>query len=281
MTELILSKFNPMILEKKRLNGHAPIIVMISQRGGGKSILVVDILYHLRNIPAVICFSATESCNNYYSKYIHSLCIYDKFEPDVLNQLIITQKKKAHEYKLKGIDFKTCPHEGVGILFDDLAFTKGLLKEESMREIFFNGRHLNITTIMTFQYMMEIHPSFRTNIDYVFICKENRKDNVEKLYKYFCGMFDKSADFKKVLGQCTNDYGCMVIDNTSRSDDISQQVFWYKALLNREFKIAKDKWLLWDTKLKDDDEIDDDPVFKRSVQKSDIVVKKKGPKKIE
>ena len=49
--------------------------------------------------------------------------------------------------------------------------------------------------------------------------------------------------FQDVLNSCTEGYDCLVLDNTSRSNSITDCVFWYRATPNRKFKIgSKDLW---------------------------------------
>lgn len=276
MQELELNKFDPRILEKRRVSGHNPIIVVIGGRGSGKSSIMADILWHMREIPMVICMSGTEEGNGFYGNYIHELCLHNKFEKDVVATVVEKQKEVVKELKERGIDPKKCPDKGVGLIFDDLSFDKSkdnMMKNPYTRELFFNGRHFNITTIIAYQYMMDLSPDFRTNIDYVFVTKETRKDNIDRLYKYFFSIFDKPADFRKVLSQCTKDYNCLVIDNTSRSDNIEDQVFWYKAKLNREFRIAPENWDRWDKMLDKNSDKKKKPSYKSS---SDLIVKRKG-----
>ena len=151
---------------------------------------------------------------------------------------------------MKGKDIKKSPEDHVAIIMDDLAFDKKMMKNECIREIFFNGRHYGITIIITFQYMMEIGPEYRGNIDYIFVYKEPRKDATDKLYKYFFSIFDKPVDFKKVLYSCTNDYGCLVLDNISKSYLIEDQVFWYRVDINSDryinFKANPSLWPKYD-----------------------------------
>ena len=68
---------------------------------------------------------------------------------------------------------------------DDLAYNDKMMKNETMKQIFFNGRHFHLTTIISFQYMMALKPDFRTNIDYVFVCRDNKNDNIKRYYDYF------------------------------------------------------------------------------------------------
>jgi hypothetical protein len=39
------------------------------------------------------------------------------------------------------------------------------------------------------------------------------------------------------MDQCTNNYECLVIDNTSSSNSLTDQVFWYKAEPQSDFKM--------------------------------------------
>lgn len=284
MSTIELNMFNPNILEYKRQNGHAPIICILGCRGSGKSFLVRDLLSKLCNIPVILCISGTEEANGFYSNYIHDLFIYPSFDKGkaALNGLIQHQKDLGNRIRIKENKMLgKMPEKGVGILLDDLAYDKKMMKEECMREIFMNGRHYGLTTIITFQYMMDISPPFRMNIDYVFVLKENKKDNIEKLHKYFFGMFDTLSDFKKVLNNCTNDYGCLVLDNTSKSEKIEDQVFWYKAdATPKDFKIGRSKWDSWEA-MKKKEVVDDEPhkhAYVNKKKSSDLQVKKIGPR---
>jgi hypothetical protein len=289
MEELELNKFDPRILEKKRRNGHSPIIVLTGKRGSGKSTILKDLGFFLKDIPLVICQSGTEEGNGFFSSIVHPLFIYNKFEPEVLIQLVNHQKRKAKILKAKGKDLKTEISEHVCVILDDLAYNKDVMKLEAIREIMFNGRHYGITLIITFQFMMDMKPEIRTNVDYIIVCKENKKDNIDRLYKYFFSCFDKISDFKKTFNACTNDYGCIVLDNTSGSERIEDQVYWYKARLDRNYKFCAEKWAMWDAKLKekkaseknDDDDEDEGKTFVRKEKSSNLIIKKKGPKKID
>ena len=52
-----------------------------------------------------------------------------------------------------------------------------------------NGRHYFAMFIITMQYALGIPPVLRTNIDYVFILRENIFMNRKKLYDQYAGMF--------------------------------------------------------------------------------------------
>ena len=83
----------------------------------------------------------------------------------------------------------------------------------------------------------------RSNIDYIFVLRENIIQNQEKIYKNFFGIFPNFHIFQDVLTSCTEGYDCLVLDNTSRSNKIQDCVFWYRAKHGRSFKIgSKELW---------------------------------------
>ena len=79
------------------------------------------------------------------------------------------------------------------------------------------------------QYLMDLGPALRTQVDYCFALRENVISNRERLHKYFFGVFPRFEEFSRVLDACTANYECLVIDNTVQSNAISDCVFWYKA----------------------------------------------------
>jgi hypothetical protein len=85
---------------------------------------------------------------------------------------------------------------------------------------------------------MDLPPALRTNIDYVFCLRENIIQNREKLYKSFFGVFPTFAMFQQVLDACTENYECLVIDNTSHSAKLEDCIFWYKADTHADFRIG-------------------------------------------
>lgn len=279
MYELELNKFDPRILNKKRLSGHSPICIFIAKRGSGKSIGVVDLLYNMKDVKQIVCFSATESCNKFYQNYIHPLFIYEKFDKEVVSSIVARQKKIINAIQSRGEDHaKYTKDISIILVIDDCGYDKDIWKLEAMREIFYNGRHLCITMIMTFQYLVDIPPNYRTQIDYVFVSKENKKNMIKKFYDHFFGMFDKQVDFEKVLNQCTNDYSLLVLDTVVKSNKIEDQIFWYKANPDRIFKICPEKWPVW-SELLEVEQNRENQIIKQT--KSDIIVKKKGSKHYE
>ena len=227
MGTLKLRKFDP------RMIGDDKVCLFIGKRGTGKSTLVTDILYHKRKIPYGIVMSATEEGNHYYKNYIPDLFVHNGYDKGAIERVIESQKAKLNKYG------KADP---VFILIDDCMYDKSFLKDDCIRSLFMNGRHWKIFFLMTAQYCMDLPPGLRTNIDYVFCLRENVIQNREKLYKSFFGVFQTLHIFQQVMDACTENYECIVLDNTSKSNNIEDCVFYYKARVMPPFRMGCEAW---------------------------------------
>tara|TARA_B100001758_G_C17938233_1_gene366967 strand:+ start:63 stop:473 length:411 start_codon:yes stop_codon:yes gene_type:complete len=85
---------------------------------------------------------------------------------------------------------------------------------------------------------MDLSPDLRANIDYVFVLRENILANKEKIYKNFFGIFPTFDIFNQVMTKCTENFECLVLDNTSRSNEIEDVVFYYKANVRGNFRVG-------------------------------------------
>ena len=138
-----------------------------------------------------------------------------------------------------------------------------------------NGRHWKILLIITMQYPLGIPPNLRTNIDYVFILREPYINNRKKIYENYAGMFPTFESFCQVMDQCTENYECLVINNNSKSNKLTEQIFWYKAESHPNFKLgSKEYWELSKNLPEDDDDDKYDPSKSKKTTGQTIQVKK-------
>lgn len=205
------------------------VAIAVGKRGTGKSILLTDILYHKRNIPVGLVVSATEGGNKHFSKYVPDLFIHSEFRMDILIAALKRQKKLV---------YYNAPNPECFILLDDCLYDRRNLNNETMREVFKNGRHWRITLMLSAQYLMDLPADLRGNIDYAFFLKESSIQNREKIYKNFFGMIPTFDMFNRIFDHCTEGYGCMVLDNRARSNRIEDCVFFYEANPNVDFQMG-------------------------------------------
>ncbi len=184
--------------------------VFIGKPNCGKSVLVKDLLYHKSYIPSAIVICPTHRSNGSYTGLVPESCIFDEYDSSITEDIINRQRRIIKANKEKPEIF---------YILDDCLYDDSWIKDTNMRYIFMNGRWEKIFFIWTMQYCMGIPPALRTCVDYVFILRENIIGNRRRLYEYYAGMFPSFDIFCSILDSCTEDYECLVIDNTSLSND--------------------------------------------------------------
>lgn len=241
MVRLRVRKFDPSTLKEHR------IIIVVGKRGTGKSVLQRDLMYHLsKKLDFGLAMTPTEESADTFRQHIPDSWIYNGFSTTKLDTMLTMQRDMVKKKKAKSLF----------LLLDDCMYDKKTLKGVGIRDLFMNGRHLNITLCNAVQYVMDMGPDLRTQVDYVFALRENIISNKNKLWKYFFGMFEKYDDFAKVMDKCTENHSCIVMDNTTGSCNVEECIFWYKANINIEdFKIGSpDFWKLSNSYMKTDED---------------------------
>jgi hypothetical protein len=209
------------------------VVAIYGKRQSGKSTLVKDILQHVGSIPTGTIICPSEKANEFYSTIIPPVAIHTEYSKTVLDKFVERQKCIAHKH-VKEIDkygrSSVDPH--AFIVLDECVYDNSWTRDSNINFLFMNSRHLEMLVMFTMQYYLSISPSLRTNIDYIFILKDNNQSNRKKLYEYYAGVFPNFDTFCEFMNQCTENYGCLVIDNTKDSINLEDMVFWYKADVN-------------------------------------------------
>jgi hypothetical protein len=232
------------------------IVVLIGKRGTGKTELLKDILYFKRDFPIGSVINPTESANKNFSSLVPPIFIHEEYRPEIIDNVLkrqtVIMKKINKEIQMYG---RSSIDPRAFLILDDCLYDNAWKKDKNIRYIFMNGRHKKLFFLVTMQYVLGIAPDLRTNVDYVFICRENIIANRKRLYDAFAGMFPTFECFSSVMDQCTENFECLVIDNTSRSNKLEDQVFWYKADMHEPFTIgSRQLWELHNQTAGDDDE---------------------------
>ena len=222
--KLELRKFDPSKIKSDS------VVVFIGKRNTGKSYCMKDILSYNRDIPVGVVVSPTERANGYFEKFIPKMLIYDELEEKIVSKFLSRQinitkdrKKELEKHGSSTIDPRAF------LILDDCMYNKAVTKDKNIRCIFMNGRHYKIFLLITMQHGLGLPPDLRSNIDYVFIFRNNIVKEREKIYNHYAGMFPTFDVFNQVMNQCTENFECLVIDNKIQSNNINDNVYWYKA----------------------------------------------------
>lgn len=251
------------------------VVVMIGKRNTGKSFLIRDLLHYNNTFPLGTVISGTESANNFYGEMVPKMFIHDEFKQTIVDNVV---KRQQHVIKYRNDEISKYGGSKVEpksfLILDDCLYDSSWTKDKNVRALFMNGRHLKMFFIISMQYPLGIPPNLRTNIDYIFILRENIVANRKRIYDNYAGMFQNFEIFCQVMDQCTENFECLVIDNTTKSNKLEDNVFWYKAATHPPFKLCNQEFWEISKNLKADhnEESYDPSVFRK--KKPTIRVKK-------
>jgi hypothetical protein len=104
------------------------------------------------------------------------------------------------------------------LILDDCVSDHNFHQSPTIKKLFLRGRHINISLLITTQYIYLISPSMRNNLDYLF-CGQMNKQSIDLLTTEFLSGDIEKSEFIKMYNRCTKDYNFLVINNNSVKDD--------------------------------------------------------------
>jgi hypothetical protein len=108
----------------------------------------------------------------------------------------------------------------------NLKWDKG---NKAVQFLFQVGKEFGVSTLITSNFPPKMPDWFSSAIDYVFILKDNNKVHNRALWQRYGGMFSTADKFSAVVDKATNNFGCLVIDRTRVTDNVSDCVFFCRA----------------------------------------------------
>jgi hypothetical protein len=256
-----------------------PRIAIIAKSGSGKSWIIREILYFLYKdkIPCGTVIAPTDKMTKFYNDMIPRSFIHHEYKENILPKVLLRQRTIIEKnVERKKLNKKLIDPRAV-LVMDDCMSSKHLwLKDASVLSIFNEGRHFQLTYILAMQYSLGISPELRSNFDFVFLLGEDNFSNRQRLYTHYCGIFPTRDLFEMTFSELTNNYGCMVINNRVRSNDLKRKVFHYKSQKTPDFKIGIEKSLTFDK-----DNFDPDHEKNNYFDMNTLVLKRRNNIRIE
>lgn len=201
-------------------------ILFVGPRRTGKSTLVMDILYHIRQkIYAAVCQTPTTETAEELGKIIPWTCIHDDFDSGKLQTAVNAMKQLVKTERQVAPKMGRHPDKRILlVLLDDCMADQKNMKQKIIQDIFYNGRHYDLLFINVQQYIMDMPSKLRTNIDIIVSTYDQAPDSQERLWKYFFKTaFPKYDEFRRVYERTTANFRAIILDRTKR------KVYWYKA----------------------------------------------------
>lgn len=215
-----------MTLELKKFDTshfkYGDVALIIGKCRTGKSFLARDLLVKQDNSASINIVINNEEVNNVYKECVPNLSIHNDY-----NSQIIENIKKRH-FLVQNHIINTERQECI-LVIDNSIYDNSFFYDKNIKFLFMNGRHLKSKFIITMRYPLYLPLALQSNIDYVFILRENITVHKRKLWKHYGYMFHTFEGFDEVLEQCTEDYSCLVVKLDSKSHKMEDCLFWYKA----------------------------------------------------
>lgn len=215
------------------------VVVCIGKRGTGKSWAVRELLSHHTTIPTGMVISPTEQANKFFTEMVPSVLIHDEYSEQAIDNLVSRQKAVMQKFNTeRALGSKEPVDPRAFALLDDCNYDSSWIKDKNIRYLFMNGRHIKVFFIITMQYSLGLPPILRSNVDYTFIFRETNIANRKRIYENYAGFIPTFDMFCQILDQCTQEHDFLVINNTCKVNDLSEQLFWCRAKVPEPFRMC-------------------------------------------
>ena len=188
------------------------MICFVAKRNSGKSQLLRYFLLQSKNtFNKIFVICPTESINRFYSDIIPKENVFDSYSEEWVESLIkkMTDVNAGKSNKEKKF---------VLLILDDCCSDTNFHQSKSLKKLFTRGRHIGIGIFITAQYVYHIPPICRNNCDYILVGQLNKQGVDLLMTEYQMGDVSKK-DFLDLYHSNTSDYGFLVINNNSSSDN--------------------------------------------------------------
>lgn len=239
------------------------LIGLVSTKGGGKTTLLKHLLYVKQHIPCGVCFSSSGEANGEYDCIFPKMFMYDSCNLAQFEEIYKWQETKNKKYRRKftreekaklaaeGKKIDKLPlserfvkNPTIIALLEDMLADKKIFNKPIIRDLALNGRHRNIFAVITCQYIIDLPPPIRQNIDYWFFFKEDNDKIRHEIYDMFCKTHIQNyKDFAYLMNIATSDHRVLFIDVRETSLDPEKKFKWFRADINLPpFRVGCEKY---------------------------------------
>lgn len=192
--------------------GKGNVIACTGSKRTGKSTMLKHIARHLHaSVDTALAMSIWPREREQFRTFMSGADVHD-YDVERVAAIVAEQQRCMKEKK---------PLKHVAILIDGSPC--GAFKHQTMRQVFYESRHLNITLAFTLESMREVPPDIRNNIDVLFAFSEacNRK-----LLDNFWSVFPTFQEFVETFrAACTTPYNCLVMDSRIFAHSVKECIF--------------------------------------------------------
>jgi hypothetical protein len=182
--------------------------IVLSPSNGGKTVLLVDMILRLyRDVweriyvfsPSVHIDSAWAPVKDYIENNLKvdgskEPFFFDTWEPEVLNEIVDTQKRVIEESKKQKIK----QLYGILIIVDDFADSPSVVHSSSgaasggsmLNTLFIRGRHMMISTLVSSQKLRLLSTTMRVNVQFMLVWRLRNRMELQGLLEEISAVYD-------------------------------------------------------------------------------------------
>ena len=145
-------------------------VLVLGKTNSGKSVLIKYLLNHFQHeFKKVFVICPTEKINSFYSNLVPEENIFSEYD----DNWIITLIKKMTELKSKDKGSK----DKILLILDDIGSDAVLSKMMGFKMLCVRGRHVNISVMISAQYLYQLPPIARANMCYIVVGQSNQQSS--------------------------------------------------------------------------------------------------------
>lgn len=216
--------------------------IIIGPPGSGKTTFIENMCYNLKHrYPTARAFIGTEGGYKRFCDIFHPLYVSNYYDENEEKSHITRQRKCNVENHEKYIG-----NYSINIL-DDVSDDPKIYKTKTMKGLFKLGsQHWNQLFMVGSQYAIDMPPDVRKSVSYVAMFAEPEEIERKKLFKNFGGLAGSYENFCDLMDQVTGDYTCLIFKKRTQSNNIEDNIFYYRTKpLPENWKFGCDEYRNW------------------------------------
>jgi hypothetical protein len=157
-----------------------------------------------------IAVCGNKDCEGEWERSIPGCFVVEK-NKEYLEGIVRYQNKKADAYK--HVEGGIPAEQQIVLIFDDCGYDSSFMHSSVIKDILSNGRHYGMYCVFLMQYITQLHPANRSQMDYIGLLSTSNQNNLKKVWTEYAGQCDFKV-FLKIISAATANFGMCWIDNT-------------------------------------------------------------------
>lgn len=194
-------------------------IAIIGKRESGRSTLAHDIVQHFPDSSERIVMRPNTNHDNIYEDVTSTDKIYNEYDAEVMSDILAKQRARKRDGK----------KDSVVVVLDTCMFDKHEMCSRPFRDLYYDGRCYQTMMILCVSTPLELKPSLRGNLDWLFVFGHKTTIDVRRLHEQY-GYIIGFEEFNEIFEGCTGEqYSCMVVHTTFKGENPRDAFYQYKV----------------------------------------------------